>query len=82
MDVKDKMMKMSSYQFDQISQGRVEKQTEEFCFTVSKTIFSAIKRARTLIEEQQEKDEASAIDKNALNQKMMKKFDDFCGQLE
>ena len=49
MDMKDKMMKMPTYQFDQISQGRVAKQTEEFCFTISKTLFSAVKRARTII---------------------------------
>jgi hypothetical protein len=50
--------------------------------TVLKTLFKSAKRARTIIEEQEEKDEASAIDKNALNQKMMKKFDDFSAQLE
>lgn len=79
MDIKEKMMNMSTLQFDSISKGRVEKQTEDFCLTVLKTLFKSAKRASIIIEEQEEKDESSAIDKNALNQKMMKKFDDFCG---
>jgi len=67
MEIKDKMMKMSTLQFDSISQGRVEKQTEDFCLTVAKALFGAVRRARAIIEEQEEKDESSAIDKNALN---------------
>lgn len=49
MEIKEKMMNMSTMQFDSISQGRVEKQTEDFCLTVSKTLFLAARRARTII---------------------------------
>ena len=36
-------MKMSAVEFDQISLGRVEKQTEESCFEIVKILFEGVK---------------------------------------
>lgn len=41
---------MSAVEFDQICKGRIEKQTQESCFQVSKNLFSAIKSAEAIIQ--------------------------------
>lgn len=79
MDINEKLMKMSTLEFDKISLGRIEKQSEEVCLQVSKTLFSSVKKALEIIEKQEAEDENSALDKNEANEKLMKKFNDFCG---
>lgn len=53
MDIKEKLMKMSTIDFDKIFQGRIEKQTEEVALQISKILFAAVKRAIQIIAEQE-----------------------------
>ena len=43
LDFTEKITDMSAVEFDQICKGRIEKQTQESCFLVSKNLFAAIK---------------------------------------
>lgn len=82
MDINEKLLKMSALEFDRICLGRIERQSEEVGLQVSKTLFASVKRAIALIAQQEAEDESSSLDKNEVNEKMMKKFNDFAGQLE
>jgi hypothetical protein len=74
LDFTEKITDMSAVEFDQISLGRIPKQTQESCFQVSKNLFAALKLAETLIS-QKEKDEISQNDK-------VKNFKDFSSRLD
>jgi len=79
MDINEKLMKMSTLEFDKISLGRIEKQSEDVCLLVSKTLFVSVKKALEIIAKREAEDENSALDKSEANEKLMKKFNDFCG---
>jgi hypothetical protein len=45
MNFTEKLLALSAVEFDKICIGRIERQTEEVCFEISKKLFSSIKRA-------------------------------------
>ena len=65
---------MSAVEFDQICKGRIEKQTQESCFQVSKNLFAAIKSAEAIIQKKLS-DERNNDDK-------VKSFKEFASRLD
>lgn len=49
MNFTEKLLALSAVEFDKICIGRIERQTEEVCFDISKKLFAAIKRAELII---------------------------------
>jgi len=65
LDFTEKITNMSAVEFDSICKGRIEKQTEESCFTISKVLFQGIKIGEKIMT-QREKNEQKGGD-NQLN---------------
>lgn len=68
-----KVMQMSAVEFDKITLGRIQKQTEESCLQISKYLFKAIKLAIQT--------EASKMTKEASEQTSAS-FKDFSSKLD
>lgn len=45
LDFTQKLLNLSAVEFDKICVGRIDRQTEEECYEISKNLFAAIRRA-------------------------------------
>ena len=51
LDFSERIVKMSAVEFDQISLGRIEKQTEESCFEIVRILFEGVKMGIAVFDE-------------------------------
>ena len=62
LDFSERIVKMSAVEFDQISLGRIEKQTEESCFEIVRILFEGVKMGIAVFDEIDRKQNSKKID--------------------
>ena len=62
LDFNERIIKMSAVEFDQISLGRIEKQTEESCFEIVKILFEGVKIGLKVFDDLDKKQNSKKID--------------------